>query len=194
MQSTLSIRAPVALRASCNATPQRMSAPMSSVASIASVRAFAPTRATVPLVSARPTTITAAGRRDDRENDGFQYVVNFAPIPSHTLPHAPRLHVYHRDRVIQVRRVTKVVKGGKQLRFRAVVVVGNENGTVGVGCASAKEVVMAVQKAAEAGGRGQGEGTAARALPPGNRTVVGCTTIFLRQSIHLSFFLATTPQ
>jgi len=144
----LSIRAPVALRASCNATPQRMSAPMSSVASIASVRAFAPTRATVPLVSARPTTITAAGRRDDRENDGFQYVVNFAPIPSHTLPHAPRLHVYHRDRVIQVRRVTKVVKGGKQLRFRAVVVVGNENGTVGVGCASAKEVVMAVQKAA----------------------------------------------
>ncbi|KAI8109771.1 hypothetical protein M9434_001050 [Picochlorum sp. BPE23] len=41
-----------------------------------------------------------------------------------------------------------VVKGGKQLRFRAVVVVGNENGTVGVGCASAKEVVMAVQKAA----------------------------------------------
>jgi small subunit ribosomal protein S5 len=52
------------------------------------------------------------------------------------------------DRVIQVRRVTKVVKGGKQLRFRAVVVVGNENGTVGVGCASAKEVVTAVQKAA----------------------------------------------
>lgn len=51
------------------------------------------------------------------------------------------------ERVVQVKRVTKVVKGGKQLSFRAVVVVGNEKGRVGVGCASAKEVVVAVQKA-----------------------------------------------
>lgn len=48
---------------------------------------------------------------------------------------------------MQVRRVTKVVKGGKQLSFRAVVVVGDEKGKVGVGCAAAKEVVTAVQKA-----------------------------------------------
>lgn len=41
---------------------------------------------------------------------------------------------------MQVRRVTKVVKGGKQLSFRAVVVAGNGQGEVGVGCASAKEV------------------------------------------------------
>ncbi|DBA93220.1 TPA: ribosomal protein S5 [Trebouxia sp. C0005] len=51
------------------------------------------------------------------------------------------------ERVVQVRRVTKVVKGGKQLSFRAVVVVGDEQGQVGVGCASAKEVVQAVAKA-----------------------------------------------
>ena len=44
------------------------------------------------------------------------------------------------ERVVQVRRVTKVVKGGKQLSFRAVVVVGDGKGNVGVGCASAKEV------------------------------------------------------
>ena len=44
------------------------------------------------------------------------------------------------ERVVQVRRVTKVVKGGKQMSFRAVVVVGNGQGTVGVGCAAAKEV------------------------------------------------------
>ena len=44
-------------------------------------------------------------------------------------------------------RVTKVVKGGKQLSFRAVVVVGDEKGSVGVGVAAAKEVVIAVQKA-----------------------------------------------
>lgn len=51
------------------------------------------------------------------------------------------------ERVVQVSRVTKVVKGGKQLSFRAVVVVGNKNGKVGVGVAKAKEVIIAVQKA-----------------------------------------------
>jgi ribosomal protein S5 len=45
------------------------------------------------------------------------------------------------ERLVQVRRVTKVVKGGKQLSFRAVVVVGDGKGSVGVGCASAKEVL-----------------------------------------------------
>jgi small subunit ribosomal protein S5 len=37
------------------------------------------------------------------------------------------------ERVVQIRRVTKVVKGGKKLSFRAIVVVGNERGQVGVG-------------------------------------------------------------
>lgn len=52
------------------------------------------------------------------------------------------------ERVVQVRRVTKVVKGGKQLRFRAVVVVGDKKGQVGVGVGKAKEVIAAVQKSA----------------------------------------------
>ncbi|KAI3924708.1 hypothetical protein MKX01_034270 [Papaver californicum] len=52
------------------------------------------------------------------------------------------------ERVVQVRRVTKVVKGGKQLHFRAVVVVGDKQGQVGVGVGKAKEVVSAVQKSA----------------------------------------------
>ncbi|XP_071714642.1 small ribosomal subunit protein uS5c [Rutidosis leptorrhynchoides] len=52
------------------------------------------------------------------------------------------------ERVVQVRRVTKVVKGGKQLHFRAVVVVGDKKGNVGVGVGKAKEVVAAVQKSA----------------------------------------------
>lgn len=51
------------------------------------------------------------------------------------------------ERLVQVRRVTKVVKGGKQLSFRAVVVAGNGQGEVGVGCASAKEIAQAVQRA-----------------------------------------------
>ncbi|MBQ3310453.1 30S ribosomal protein S5 [bacterium] len=51
------------------------------------------------------------------------------------------------ERVVQIRRVTKVVKGGKKLSFRAVVIVGNQKGQVGVGCAKAAEVIIAIQKA-----------------------------------------------
>nr|XP_016479952.1 PREDICTED: 30S ribosomal protein S5, chloroplastic-like [Nicotiana tabacum] len=50
------------------------------------------------------------------------------------------------ERVVQVRRVTKVVKGGKQLHFRAIVVVGDKKGQVGVGVGKAKEVIAAIQK------------------------------------------------
>lgn len=51
------------------------------------------------------------------------------------------------ERVVQIRRVTKVVKGGKKLSFRAIVIVGNQKGQVGVGCAKAAEVIIAIQKA-----------------------------------------------
>ena len=50
------------------------------------------------------------------------------------------------EKIIQVRRVTKVVKGGKKLSFRAVVVVGNGKGQVGVGVGKAAEVIGAIQK------------------------------------------------
>jgi len=51
-----------------------------------------------------------------------------------------------KERVVQIRRVTKVVKGGKKLSFRAVVVVGNEKGQVGVGVGKASDVIGAVKK------------------------------------------------
>ena len=50
------------------------------------------------------------------------------------------------EKVVQIRRVTKVVKGGKKLSFRAVVVVGNTKGQVGVGVGKALEVISAIQK------------------------------------------------
>lgn len=50
------------------------------------------------------------------------------------------------ERVVQIRRVTKVVKGGKKLSFRAVVIVGNEKGQVGVGVGKAADVIGAVKK------------------------------------------------
>jgi small subunit ribosomal protein S5 len=51
------------------------------------------------------------------------------------------------ERIVQVRRVTKVVKGGKKLSFRAVLVIGNEKGRVGVGVGKASDVIGAVKKA-----------------------------------------------
>jgi small subunit ribosomal protein S5 len=51
------------------------------------------------------------------------------------------------ERVVQIRRVTKVVKGGKKLSFRAIIVIGNELGQVGVGVGKASDVIGAVKKA-----------------------------------------------
>src|SRR5271156_1006254 len=58
----------------------------------------------------------------------------------------PREQSEWEEKIIQVRRVTKVVKGGKKLSFRAVVVVGNSKGQVGVGIGKAAEVIGAIQK------------------------------------------------
>lgn len=49
--------------------------------------------------------------------------------------------------VVQISRVTRVVKGGRRLRFRALVVVGDRKGRVGAGVSKGSEVQSAVQKA-----------------------------------------------
>ncbi len=51
------------------------------------------------------------------------------------------------SKLLDLARVTRVTAGGKQLRFRAVVVVGNKNGKVGVGVDKGKDVAQAVEKA-----------------------------------------------
>lgn len=53
------------------------------------------------------------------------------------------------DKVICINRVTKVVKGGRQFRFSATVVVGNRKGKVGIGTGKAKEMPDAVKKATQ---------------------------------------------
>lgn len=57
------------------------------------------------------------------------------------------------ETTLSVDRVTRVVKGGRRMRFRAIVVVGNKKGKVGLGTGKAAEVQAAVQKATKAAKR-----------------------------------------
>ena len=58
-------------------------------------------------------------------------------------------NIEFKDKLVSINRITKVVKGGRRFAFSALVVVGNQSGSIGVGHAKAKQVPDAIKKATE---------------------------------------------
>ena len=62
----------------------------------------------------------------------------------------PREQKEFEERVVTINRITKVVKGGRKMRFAALVVIGDRKGRVGFGTGKAHEVPDAIRKASDA--------------------------------------------
>jgi small subunit ribosomal protein S5 len=96
------------------------------------------------------------------------------------------------ERLIKINRVSKVTKGGKKLSFRAIVVIGDENGKVGVGVAKADDVVNAFKKAKADGHKNLIELPITKSLSiPHNVTgQFGACQVIMRPSIEGSGVIA----
>ena len=58
-------------------------------------------------------------------------------------------NIEYKDKLVSINRITKVVKGGRRFAFSALVVVGNQTGSIGIGHGKAKQVPDAIKKATE---------------------------------------------
>jgi small subunit ribosomal protein S5 len=96
------------------------------------------------------------------------------------------------ERLIKISRVSKVTQGGKKLSFRAIVVVGDENGQVGVGVAKADDVVNAFKKAKSDGRKNliKLPITKSLSIPHDVEGVFGACHVIMRPSVEGSGVIA----
>ena len=96
------------------------------------------------------------------------------------------------ERLIKIGRVSKVTKGGKKLSFRAIVVIGDEKGKVGVGVAKADDVVNAFKKAKTDGRKNLIELPLTKSLSIPHNVVgdFGACKVIMRPSIEGSGVIA----
>ena len=80
------------------------------------------------------TTTRPSNRRDGRSNNRKRQPIRLSKLK-------------YEEKIVQVKRVTKVVKGGKKMTFRAVVIIGDTKQKVGVGIGRADDVNLAIDKA-----------------------------------------------
>ena len=96
------------------------------------------------------------------------------------------------ERLIRISRVSKVTKGGKKLSFRAIVVIGDENGQVGIGVAKADDVVNAFKKAKTDGRKNMIKVPITKSLSIPHRVLgkFGACEVIMRPSIEGSGVIA----
>ena len=96
------------------------------------------------------------------------------------------------ERLIRISRVSKVTKGGKKLSFRAIVVIGDENGQVGIGVAKADDVVNAFKKAKTDGRKNLIKVPITKSLSIPHRVIgkFGACEVIMRPSIEGSGVIA----
>ena len=63
--------------------------------------------------------------------------------------------IEYKEKLVAINRITKVVKGGRRFGFAALVVVGNQKGSIGIGQGKSKQVPDAIKKATEVAKRNQ---------------------------------------
>jgi len=97
------------------------------------------------------------------------------------------------DQVIQIKRVTKVVKGGKRFKLSATVVVGDGSGRVGVGHGKANEVALAVAKGREHARKTLYKMSSSRTIPHETEARFSASKVIIKPASPGTGLVATLP-